>query len=686
MERPPHDYSGFAQQAQQSPFGLQQQHHFPQPSATNTNPYTPFPINHHLPVNNLPNPGALQFPPAFHRPPPLSHPPPHLPPYNLPPHPIPQQHQNIFPPPFFHPWDPPPPPTPPPADPELQKRIDKLSEYAAKNGPEFEAMIREKQQDNPGYAFLFGGEGHAYYRYMLWICTHPAPPNFNPTPLNPNLPPMHHRPAMGPAMHHTGPAGFLGPAGPGFFDQHRPPQLQGQPPQPFFEQIRGEFEQLPKAFKGLSGPLPSDVASELGGVLNNLTGTKESIKGAKIWFMQRSPFAPALAEALRDRVLTLDDSEKQLHIIYLANDILFDSLQRRMNPRELDNEALAFRPVLGAMLARIYHNPQNKDANQSRLKKILQFWASKEVYDDDTIYALDRDMTAGLPPSVIGPTKDPASSMEPSGLTGLPRGPSEGLAQWQPDQHRNSGLPSLEHEHKEPTGALPTSLPPTGPTSQFIPLTSQHFLNSSSFQSLQPRPQFSAPLSILPTKQLTMSQLTPPSAKVSDQAPPPYPLFPPGLIPGMVRKMQIGSGVPYSPCSPLDIPTVIPPSTASPSYILERVSKFFKEVGEVNPSEGPICKSGSPHHVNDVDEDEDEREIVVHKGGACIPPPPNLQMDLEAGSFVDGSVERSGSGRLGLGAPADPNEVSQYDGVYTSYRKQRSTNYHSSMSARAAAR
>ncbi|KAL4192949.1 hypothetical protein AMTRI_Chr06g196890 [Amborella trichopoda] len=590
MERPPHDYSGFAQQAQQSPFGLQQQHHFPQPSATNTNPYTPFPINHHLPVNNLPNPGALQFPPAFHRPPPLSHPPPHLPPYNLPPHPIPQQHQNIFPPPFFHPWDPPPPPTPPPADPELQKRIDKLSEYAAKNGPEFEAMIREKQQDNPGYAFLFGGEGHAYYRYMLWICTHPAPPNFNPTPLNPNLPPMHHRPAMGPAMHHTGPAGFLGPAGPGFFDQHRPPQLQGQPPQPFFEQIRGEFEQLPKAFKGLSGPLPSDVASELGGVLNNLTGTKESIKGAKIWFMQRSPFAPALAEALRDRVLTLDDSEKQLHIIYLANDILFD------------------------------------------------------------------------------------------------RGPSEGLAQWQPDQHRNSGLPSLEHEHKEPTGALPTSLPPTGPTSQFIPLTSQHFLNSSSFQSLQPRPQFSAPLSILPTKQLTMSQLTPPSAKVSDQAPPPYPLFPPGLIPGMVRKMQIGSGVPYSPCSPLDIPTVIPPSTASPSYILERVSKFFKEVGEVNPSEGPICKSGSPHHVNDVDEDEDEREIVVHKGGACIPPPPNLQMDLEAGSFVDGSVERSGSGRLGLGAPADPNEVSQYDGVYTSYRKQRSTNYHSSMSARAAAR
>lgn len=51
------------------------------------------------------------------------------------------------------------------------------------------------------------------------------------------------------------------------------------------------------------------------------------------------------------------------------------------------------------MLARIYHNPLNKDENQSRLQKILQFWASKEVYDQDTIYALESDMLSGLPPN-----------------------------------------------------------------------------------------------------------------------------------------------------------------------------------------------------------------------------------------------------------------------------------------------
>lgn len=73
------------------------------------------------------------------------------------------------------------------------------------------------------------------------------------------------------------------------------------------------------------------------------------------------------------------------------------SLQRRTNTHDLSNEALAFRPVLGSMLARIYHNPQNKEENQERLQKVLQFWASKEVYDRETIRLLESEMMGGLP-------------------------------------------------------------------------------------------------------------------------------------------------------------------------------------------------------------------------------------------------------------------------------------------------
>lgn len=95
------------------------------------------------------------------------------------------------------------------------------------------------------------------------------------------------------------------------------------------------------------------------------------------------------------------------------------SLQRRVNPHDLDNEALAFKPVLGSMLARIYHNPHNKEGNQSRLQKILQFWASKEVYDSDTIYALESEMLGG-PPSFSSATKDLSGiASDPTGTLSL---------------------------------------------------------------------------------------------------------------------------------------------------------------------------------------------------------------------------------------------------------------------------
>ncbi|GJU85746.1 RNA-directed DNA polymerase, eukaryota, partial [Tanacetum coccineum] len=71
------------------------------------------------------------------------------------------------------------------------------------------------------------------------------------------------------------------------------------------------------------------------------------------------------------------------------------SFQRHVNPHEIDNEALAFSHVLGSMLGRIYHNPINKDKNQSRLQNIVQLWASKEVYNPDTICILVNEMLNG---------------------------------------------------------------------------------------------------------------------------------------------------------------------------------------------------------------------------------------------------------------------------------------------------
>ena len=59
----------------------------------------------------------------------------------------------------------------PPDDPEAKNIIDKLAQFVARNGPEFEKMTKSKQEGNPKFAFLFGGENYAYYDFKVIIST-----------------------------------------------------------------------------------------------------------------------------------------------------------------------------------------------------------------------------------------------------------------------------------------------------------------------------------------------------------------------------------------------------------------------------------------------------------------------------------------------------------------------------------
>jgi hypothetical protein len=50
---------------------------------------------------------------------------------------------------------------------ELRNIIDKLAQFVARNGPEFEQMTKNKQKGNPKFGFLFGGEHFNYYQYKV---------------------------------------------------------------------------------------------------------------------------------------------------------------------------------------------------------------------------------------------------------------------------------------------------------------------------------------------------------------------------------------------------------------------------------------------------------------------------------------------------------------------------------------
>lgn len=61
------------------------------------------------------------------------------------------------------------PPPPPPTRSDLVDTIESLVHRVAKAGPQFEAVVRDRQAHNPHFAFLHGGEGAAYYRHRLQL-------------------------------------------------------------------------------------------------------------------------------------------------------------------------------------------------------------------------------------------------------------------------------------------------------------------------------------------------------------------------------------------------------------------------------------------------------------------------------------------------------------------------------------
>lgn len=69
------------------------------------------------------------------------------------------------------------------------------------------------------------------------------------------------------------------------------------------------------------------------------------------------------------------------------------------------------------MLARIYHNPQIKEENQSKLQQLLQLWASNNIYDPDTINALRNEMLGGESANFFaGPSSAAPADLTPGRL------------------------------------------------------------------------------------------------------------------------------------------------------------------------------------------------------------------------------------------------------------------------------
>ncbi|GJP50924.1 hypothetical protein CLOM_g10076 [Closterium sp. NIES-68] len=703
-------------------------HPYASPHAASAYPSTPYPPSAYPPAHSYQPSPPPAYPPAqdsaFSAPSPLAA--------------------------FFDPREPPPAAVAPPAREEVRGRVEKAAEYAAKNGPQFEALMRDKQRGHPTYGFLEpGGEGADYYRFRLWCALSGAGgadaakwgegksgadgeaesgggnqgekggERGNVEGKVEGVQEGGKEAAEGAVGAHQAQPGSEAPAAAHPSADSAPPL----PPQPPTAPQEAEADMALRAAVAAAG-LPLDVGGEAVATLAGLSGTKDAIKSAKAWVAWRGAmgWAPHIAWVLRERMAALSGQpERQLHVIYLVNDVLFHSLQQRPQPSAVDAVAGALQPCLGFMLAALFHGGgQQQSSNQERLGKILAFWATKEVYPGEVMAHLGALMRLPPhqhapmpPPPPPGPPLPAATPLDYHGAVPYPSAPL-------PYAHR-AAMP----HHAPPPPAWPPHPPhmPPMPHDAAAPASAPVAANPPPFSPSPAPATHPAHLpSLSPAAPSAPAQPQPPTSDAAPAAPapppaekPPYPLFPPGLIPGMVRKKQVGSGVPYAPMAPHDIPSSIPPPHESEEYLRRRIAKFFRAIGEKDPM------ADGQEEEEEPDEVDGGRGILGagignrvhgHGGGGlggggrrgsgakprALSPPPamgmeggglglGMEVDPETGMLPDGSVVQKpgmGGARLGLGAAVEADAPSQYDDVYSSFRRMLSSSYHTSISERAA--
>lgn len=324
-----------------------------------------------------------------------------------------------------------------PQDIELRNIIDKLAQFVARNGPEFEQMTKNKQKGNPKFSFLFGGEYFNYYQYKVTteqaiLKVKEARPGDGNPPLNSNqnvntnsstsaLSALLMNAVQGMAGQNNVMNNITSVANPNSGAVNLLSQWLVQTPLigtgPTLESIAREQAslqeqthqsqqnlnaqhlvliqqqeaQVEESIRKAESEKLQREADELGVNLSELdailqpiteTCTKDSISNGKAWILQRATSKSVndlLARYLLFKVLEPDKTfNHKLHIIYLVNDILHHCVRKHTEEFKIALEQVVVPMFCNASLG-------VNEEQQAKLNKLLTIWETKNHYFTDEI-------------------------------------------------------------------------------------------------------------------------------------------------------------------------------------------------------------------------------------------------------------------------------------------------------------
>ncbi|XP_077440939.1 calcium homeostasis endoplasmic reticulum protein isoform X2 [Vanacampus margaritifer] len=274
----------------------------------------------------------------------------------------------------------------PPEDQELRNVIDKLAQFVARNGPEFEKMTMDKQKDNPKFSFLFGGDYFSYYKCKLVLAQQQQ--LYNPGALDVlDIPPPPPMAMMAPPSSATATA--TTPAMDDLIQQslwnlqHQEQHLHTLRQEQVSAAIAAAAEQQ---IQKLTGETQLDIA-EMDSLLQPIidTCTKDAISAGKNWMFNNAKtpqHCELMTSHLRNRIAA-DGAhfELRLHLIYLTNDVLHHC------QRKHQKDLLA---ALQKVVVPIYCTSflAVEEEKQQKITRLLQLWEKNGYFDEETIQQL----------------------------------------------------------------------------------------------------------------------------------------------------------------------------------------------------------------------------------------------------------------------------------------------------------
>uniref|UniRef100_A0A8B9Q9K3 Calcium homeostasis endoplasmic reticulum protein n=1 Tax=Apteryx owenii TaxID=8824 RepID=A0A8B9Q9K3_APTOW len=363
----------------------------------------------------------------------------------------------------------------PPDDQELRNVIDKLAQFVARNGPEFEKMTMEKQKENPKFSFLFGGDFYGYYKYKLaleqqqLLCKQSqdieATAQIQPLP-QPSLPPA----APIPAPQGTPSVEELIQQSQWNLQQQEQHLLAMRQEQVTSAVALAIEQQMQKVLEETQLDM-----NEFDNLLQPIidTCTKDAISAGKNWMFSNAK-SPAhcelMAGHLRNRI-TAEGAhfELRLHLIYLINDVLHHC--QRKQARDL----LA---ALQKVVVPIYCTSflAVEEDKQQKIARLLQLWEKNGYFDESIIQQL-QSPALGLGQYQANLITEYATVVQPvqvafqQQIQNLKTQHEEFVnSLTQQQQQQQIQIPPLENEVKStPPPQAPTAAPTTAPPS--VPVT-----------------------------------------------------------------------------------------------------------------------------------------------------------------------------------------------------------------------